>query len=273
MQNCHKIFVIIIFIAINLCINYNHSAISQTTNCVVKFDFDGLQALAFGDFSRVSDGILDAHHHQPNIQIKQLENGKETIIENIKADELKGKVLNVDVANTNGKEVAPTRYYSSDMNKDTSDFRWCLDIENDLFQKQLYLKDQFLTKIHFNTGTFYSERLTEEKYQFVVGDTLHSFKRQIGRPTLKIELSKDQNLVIAGLDKKIELPFISGITYGITVSNLPPKDMMNINHFAFYYDAVKTDVPRFMPIAVKKASFLPRPVICEAAIFGKSTIK
>jgi hypothetical protein len=271
MKKMSKLFVMIMFVVISFYSTSSMNVIGHTSNCVVKFDFDGLQAIAFGDSSRVSDGILNAHHHEPNMEIKQIENGKETVIGNLKSDELKGKVLNVDVAS--GKETTPTRHFSSDMNKDVTDFRWCLDIENDLFQKELYLKDNFLTKIHFNTGTFYAERLTEDKYQFVAGDAIHSFKRQIGRPAVDIELKQEDSLVISGLEKQITLPYKSGASYAISITNLPPADMANIEHFSFYYDAIKTNVPQFMPVLVKKASFRPAPIICEAIVFGKSTIK
>ena len=236
----------------------------------MSFHFDGLQAIAFGDSKRVSDGILDIHHHTPLIEIKEIKAGKETIIRTIKADELKGKVLNVDVPNT---QLHPTRYYSPDMSKDVQDFRWCLDIENDLFQKQLYLKDEFFAKIHFNTGTFYAEKLTADKYQFVAGTKVHNFKREIGRPNGKMQLSKGQNLVINGLDKTMTFAYQPGTTYSIDITNLPTKDMMNMDHFAFYYDLVKTDVPKYIPIMVKKASFTPYPIACESLIFGKSTIR
>jgi hypothetical protein len=271
MKKINKLFVIVMFVAINLCISYSNSVIGHTTSCIVKFDFDGLQALAFGDLSRVSDGILDVPHHSPNIEIKQLENGKEIVIATFQAEELKGKVLNVDL--TSNKEIAPVRHYSSDMNKDTTDFRWCLDIENDLFQKKLYLKDKFVTKIHFNTGVFYAENLTEDKYQFTVGDTINSFNRQIGRPALKIELSENNSLVIAGLGKNITLPYKPGLSYSISITNLPPENMASMEHFSFYYGVVKADVPQFMPSVVKKAAFKPRPILCEAVIFGKSSIK
>ncbi|KAF0244035.1 MAG: hypothetical protein FD167_3694, partial [bacterium] len=160
-----------------------------------------------------------------------------------------------------------------DMTQDTTDFRWCLDIENDLFQRELYLKDNFLTKIHFNTGTFYAENVTENKYQFTAGSKIHSFNRQIGRPMLKVELDKQENLIITGLDKEIKLLYFTNISYQINITNLPPEDMANIDHFSFYYNAVKVDVPQYMPIMVKKATFRPSPMICEAVIFGKSSIK
>lgn len=266
----NKVSILVLFIAI--CVSTMVSSMNTVNalgKCEVKINFDGLQAIAFGNSTRVTDGILDAHHHTPQILIKKIEKGKEKVINNISGNELYKKVLNVTVPN---RQLEPVRYYSPDMSKDKQDFRWCLDIEMDLFQKQLYLKDNFLTKIHFNTGTFYAENITEGKYQFVAGSKLHSFNRQIGRPTLKIELSQKENLVISGLGEEIRLPYEAGVNYSISINNLPPKDMMNINHFTFYYDAVKTTVPRFMPAPVEKATFLPKPVACEAAIFGKSSI-
>jgi len=268
-----KIYFLMVFFAVCFCVlmsNVNNSNVNADAKCEVSFHFDGLQAIAFGDSKRVSDGILDVHHHSPLIEVKEIKGGKETIIRTIKADELKGKVLNVDVPNN---QQQPKRYYSLDMSKDTQDFRWCLDIENDLFQKQLYLKDNFFAKIHFNTGMFYAERLTENKYQFVAGTKVHNFKREIGRPNGRMQLSKGQNLVINGLDKAMTLTYQPGVSYSVDITNLPTKDMMNMDHFAFYYDLVKTDVPKYMPMMVKKASFAPHPMVCESIIFGKSFIK
>ncbi|MFY9221367.1 MAG: hypothetical protein WAQ98_01785 [Blastocatellia bacterium] len=268
-----KIYFLVVFFAICcyvLISDVNNSSVSANIQCEVSFHFDGLQAIAFGDSKRVSDGILDVHHHNPLIEIKEIKQGKGMVIRTVKADELKGKVLNVDIPNT---PLQPTRYYSPDMTKDSQDFRWCLDIENDLFQKQLYLKDEFFAKIHFNTGTFYAENLTADKYQFVAGSKIHNFKREIARPNGKVLLSKGQNLVISGLNKTLTLAYQPGTNYSVDITNLPTKDMMNMDHFAFYYDLVKTDVPKYMPVMVKKASFAPHPMVCESIIFGKSTIK
>jgi hypothetical protein len=247
----------------------NIGNVSAVNKCEVKFSFDGLQALAFGNPTRVTDGLLEAHHHTAQIVIKRIEKNREQLINKIEGKSLNKKILNVSVPN---KQLEPVRYFSSDMNKDKQDFRWCLDIESDLFQKQLYLKDNFMTKIRFNTGTFYAENITEGKYQFVAGSILHSFNRQIGRPTLKVELSQNESLIISGLDEEIKLPYKAGVSYSIAINNLPPQDMMDINHFSFYYDSIKTNVPRFMPMLVQKVSFIPHPIVCEAAIFGKSSI-
>ncbi len=263
-------FVLMMFVT--MCI-YVSSVIGNTSNntCTVKFDFDGLQALAFGDSVKVTDGILNVAHHTPNIDIKKVEDGKETMLYTIKSEELKNHIINISVPN---KQVSPTRYFSTDMTKDSSDFKWCLDIENDLFQKQLYLKnDKFFCKIHFLTGEFITDRITEDKYQFASDTSILPFNRQIGEPGARIDLTEGSNLLITGLDKDITLPYTVGVSYKVSVTNLPPKNMMNIDHFAFYYDFIKTDVTKFMPVVVKKAAFVPRPLLCGASVFGKSSIE
>ncbi|MFY9221430.1 MAG: hypothetical protein WAQ98_02105 [Blastocatellia bacterium] len=268
-----KIYFLMVFFAICFCVlmsSVNNNGVNADAKCEVSFHFDGLQAIAFGDSKRVSDGILDVHHHNPLIEVKEIKGGKETVIRTIKADELKGKVLNVDVPNT---QLHPTRYYSPDMSKDTQDFRWCLDMESDLFQQQLYLKDNFFAKLHFMKGTFYAENVTKEKYQFVVGSKLHSFNRQIGRPFLKVDLNRTQNLVVDGLGQELILPYKNDTNYSVSITNLPTKDMMSMEHFVFYYDMLKVNVPNYMPVAIKKAAFFPPPVMCEAVVFSKSTIK
>lgn len=268
-----KIFVMMMFVAI--CVYVSMSSLNVDVNadskCEVIFRFDGLQAIAFGDTSRVSDGIMDVHHHQPNIKIEQVQQKKKLTLYNVTADELKSKVLTVNVPN---KQLKPSRYYSVDMNKDKQDFRWCLDLEQDVFQKQLYLKEEmFFCKIHFLTGQFVTDHVSDEIYQFVAGSKIHPIKRPIGMASNHIQLQKGDNLTITGLDKNIALPYSPDTVYEIDVTNLPPTDMMNVDHFGFYYDVIKADVPKFMPVLVKKASFMPRPMVCESVIFGKSTIK
>lgn len=248
----------------------NIPSVNAGAKCEVKFMFDGLQAIAFGDSNKVTDGILDVHHHTPKLQIKQVEKGKEKIIFNIEGKDLYKKVLNVTVPNNGHK---PTRYYSTNMSKDRTDFRWCLDIENDLFQKQLYLKeDKFYTKIHFQVGEFVTENIADGQYQFTSGSKIHSFNREIGAPGAHMELQPSDNLIITGLDKKISLPYQVGVSYKVEVTNLPPKEMANIDHFGFYYEYFEESVTRYMPIMVQKSAFVPRPLLCEAIVLGKSSI-
>jgi hypothetical protein len=262
--------------AIFISFNFDASA-SSSPRSEVLFTFDGLQVIAFGNPNKVSNGILDVHHHTPKLEIKEIGKGKEKVVFTAEGKELYKKILNISIFDNSlklDKSIKPTRYYSYNMNKDKKDFRWCLDLESDLFQKQLYLKeDKLFTKIHFNVGTFFTSELIDGKYQFVAGSKVHSFNREIGAPGARLELQQGNNLVISGLDDEVNLPYQVGVNYKIDITNLPPKDMANIDHFGFYYDALKDQsVSRFMPIAVEKSSFAPRPYVCEAVILSKSRI-
>lgn len=249
----------------------NMGKVDADSKCQVSFHFDGLQAIAFGDSNKVTDGILDVAHHTPKLEIKKIEKGKETIIFNAEGKDLYKKVLNISIPNTAHK---PTRHYSADMTKDTTDFRWCLDIETDLFQKQLYLKENaFYTKINFQVGEFFTENITDEKYQFAAGSKMHSFNRRIGEPGGRLQLNNGDGLVVTGLGKDISLSYQEGTSYLINITNLPPKDMMNMDHFGFYYNIVEKNVTPFMPLISSKAAFGPRPYMCGALIFSKSTIR
>lgn len=268
-----KQFYFVFFMTLFAIISFNFD-VNAGNKCEVKFTFDGLQVLAFGNPNKVTDGILDVHHHTPKLEIKQIEKGKEKVIASFEGKELYKKVLNISTSNASNSSYKPSRYYSSDMNKDSKDFRWCLDLESDLFQKQLYLKeDKLFTKIHFNTGTFFTSELIDGKYQFVAGSKVHSFNREIGAPGAKVELASNDVLSITGLGKDVYLPYQLGVSYKVDVTNLPPKDMASMDHFGFYYDAFKEQsVTRFMPIAVQKSSYFPRPMVCEAVILGKSEV-
>lgn len=250
-------------------------AITTTTannsKCLVNFDFDGLQILAFGHARQVTDGILDVVHHTPQIQIKKTQAGKTETLTTVNAEELKTKVLNISLPN---RELNPSRYYSSDMTRDINDFRWCLDMESDLFQKQLYLNESKLfCKIRFNVGQFYTTHLTDDAYQFYAGEIQNSFNRRIGEPGAKIELHQQEKLDISGLDSLISLPYESGASYQVSVTNLPPKDMMSMDHFSYYYEIFKDqDLKRFMPVIVKKAAYGPHPFICSPVGLSKSRI-
>lgn len=272
-----KTFTLIAFAILCLSVFFstttNSSPINSLSSTSVLFTFDGLQVLAFGNPDKVTDGILDVHHHTPKLEIKQIEKGKEKVIFTAQGKELYQKVLNISIPNNTLK---PNRYTSINMNVDKKDFRWCLDMENDLFQKQLYLnEDKLFTKIHFGLGTFFTSELIDGKYQFVAGSKVHSFNRQIGAPGAKVELQQGDDLIITGLDKAVKLAYQIGVDYRVDITNLPPKEMASIDHFGFYYDVFKDkDITRYMPVEVaKKASLLPRPYLCEAITLSKSFIK
>ncbi len=127
-----KVSILMLFVGLFFCTMIgNIDGVDATSKSEVRFIFEGLQAIAFGDSNRVTDGILDAHHHTPQIQIKRIEKGKEKVIFNAEGKDLYKKVLNVTMPDNGHK---PSRYYSPDMNKDKTDFSWCLDMESDLFQ-------------------------------------------------------------------------------------------------------------------------------------------
>ncbi|MBI4853557.1 MAG: hypothetical protein HY819_17325 [Acidobacteria bacterium] len=124
-----------------------------------------MAVIAFGDPTRASVGILDVAHHTPKIEIKKIENGKEKTIVKYQGKDLYQRSLTISLPNKSFDLSMPSRYYSFDMQKDKKDFRWCLDMESDLFQKQLYLQeDKLFTKIHFNSGTFFTSHLLDGKY-------------------------------------------------------------------------------------------------------------
>lgn len=247
-------------------------SIASSSTCTVKFHFDGLQVIAFGNPTKASVGILDVHHHTPNIKISKTINNKTSIFREITSKQLINKAINISVPNS---PLSPTRHITSNPNRDLTDFSWCLDLEKDLFQKQLYLRDDKLfSKIHFSNGAFnfYSASVSSGKYQFYSNAQKHSFNREIGTPAARLELQPNNVLLIAGMGENVTLPYQAGVSYQVDITNLPPKDMMNIDHFAYYYDVFGTPVERFMPIEAKKVAYRPAPFLCEAVILSRSAI-
>src|SRR5688572_30758241 len=45
-------------------------------NATVNFKFDGLMALCFGNPERVSAGVMDVHHHTPELAVIRIKDGK-----------------------------------------------------------------------------------------------------------------------------------------------------------------------------------------------------
>jgi hypothetical protein len=82
-------------------------------------------------------------------------------------------------------------------------------------------------------------------------------------------LSTGQAVVIAGLSQPLTLSAQAGTNYLVELTNLPPQEMMNIEHFEFYYDVIDEDLPRYTPILVEK-SFFSASTICIPAIFSLS---
>ncbi|MBL8150818.1 MAG: hypothetical protein JNN15_12910 [Blastocatellia bacterium] len=242
-----------------------------------------------GDSQKVSVGIIDAHHHTPEFTVYKLiakkdgREGKEARetreIARFTENQLK-RTLTVSVSSrtsTTSKVVNKRlgKYISlSGRESDSKDFGWTLDIENDLYGRKLKIKeDAFLGKIHFKSGVFYTNRLSEEKYRFVAtdgsGKTLPFF-RQVGRPAAKIDLENSQEVVIAGFAQSLKLKAESGVDYLVTVHNLPPPDLADLSHFLMYYDVIDEELTQYEPVMVKSTGTLEH--LCAPRAFGSSPL-
>ena len=159
---------------------------------------------------------------------------------------------------------------------DVNDFRWTLDMESDLFQKQLYIKeDKLWGKIHLNAGLFYGINLSEGKFRFVATDnsnTMLPFNRQVSDPAALLNLATDETLVIRNEKEVIRLKAEDGVSYQILIHNLPPKEMADMNHFLFYFTVLGEKVTAYRPLEMAKAAFAPPPMLCGSAIFSKSRL-
>ncbi|MBL8149087.1 MAG: hypothetical protein JNN15_04085 [Blastocatellia bacterium] len=262
------LFVCLLFLLPTLVANAQSERLSTVT-----FEFDGMMAVFAGDPQRVSVGILDVHHHTPQLVVYKLIAGERREVARFEGEQL-NQVLNVSVLSENPVKAArlkPTRYTGLDGSSD-QDFRWTLDIERELYQRPLRTKDNFFGKIHFQTGTFYSSRMSEDLVRFVSveGNSWLPFLRQIARPATKIDLAAGQELFIEGLGQKLKAE--SDVNYLVSVTNLPPEDMMSMDHFEYYYSIIDEDVTRYTPVEIKK-SFFGIGVFCVPVVFGQSPIK
>jgi hypothetical protein len=255
----------------------------------VTFEFDGMMGLFMGDSQKVSVGIIDAHHHTPEFTVYKLisrrdgKEGKETRetreIARFTENQLK-RTITVSISSRtssasriNSKRLG--RYIAlNGRENDNKDFGWTLDIENDLYGRKLKIKeDAFLGKIHFKTGVFYTNKLSEEKYRFVAtdgsGKTL-PFLRQVGRPAAKIDLENSQEVVIAGFAQSLRLKAEPGVDYLVTVHNLPPPDLADLSHFLMYYDVIDEELTQYEPVMVKTSGTASQ--LCAPRSFGSSPL-
>lgn len=235
-------------------------------------DFDGLIAICFGNSQRVSMGFLDVPHHTPELKIIKLEGGKQTTVVDLKGEQLKD-TLYMDVAGRKNSSVS--RYYAANK-EDVNDFHWTIDMESDIFQKQLYIKEEKLFgKIHFSNGLFYGVELSEDRLRFVSTDNsgqMLPFNRRIATPAMAINLQPNETLVIKGKQVNVQLPAVDGVKYQMHITNIPPADMVNINHFLFYFDILGEKVKVYEPVTVAKAAFYPKPIACFALVFTRSQL-
>lgn len=245
----------------------NHSQLTGN----VAITMDGLLAVTMGAKDRASVGILDVHHHTPMMKIDKIGSGQRSTLATLTAEQLHG-TLSISVE---GETPAVSRYLPADAYADPSDFRWNIDMESDLFQRQLYLKESALAgKIHISSGLFYSRNLSEEKYRFFSPDGKSlPFNRQVGEPAATLQLEAGQALTVTGKGVDIRLAEQPGLRYEIAISNEPPPAMANMDHFLYYYTAIGNGnvLPHYQPVMVQKA-YYPPPTVCGSIIFSKSTL-
>jgi len=236
----------------------------------VSINFDGLEVLAFGNPDRVSVGILSAPMHTPQMTITRLKDGKRTTVATLNSEDLKGTLY----IGTESGNNSVSRYYGESIN-DPNDLRNTIDLEGDLFNRELHLNEsKFWGKVHISTGLFYADKLTEERVRFLSTDSSKAlpFNRRIAEPAAKIDLNRGDALVIKGEKTSIRLVQESGTNYEISLTNLPKPEMASMDHFDFYYGAINEQLPRYNPVYIKKAAWLPRPLICCAVCFSKARI-
>ncbi|MBL8151378.1 MAG: hypothetical protein JNN15_15755 [Blastocatellia bacterium] len=249
-------------------------ASSVQTMSTVTFEFDGMMGLFMGSSDKVSVGLLSAHHHMPEMVVYKLIRGEKREIARFRGEQLK-RTINISVTGTNLANFTRPRYYQAldGQSSDERDFRWILDIERDVYKRRLRIKDNFYGKIHFNSGMFYSSRLSDEMVKLVSLDGKSSlpFLRKIAKPANKINLTNEQKLTIEDLTESINLIPQDNIDYLVSITNLPPEDMANIDHFKFYYDVIDEDVTRYTLVEVKR-SFFTTNYHCFPLLFGESFI-
>ncbi|MBL8150722.1 MAG: hypothetical protein JNN15_12425 [Blastocatellia bacterium] len=249
----------------------------------VTFEFDGMMGLFMGNPRKVSVGIIDAHHHTPELVVYKLiedkRAGKNQTREIARFTERELKTtLTVSVDSVNNEVAANRkleRYFGlKGRENDSKDFGWTLDIENDLYGRRLKVKEKgFLGKIEFNTGLFYTYQISKEKYKFVAtdgSDKVLTFRRQIGKPAARIDLDSNQEVLISGFSQELRLKAEAGINYLVTVHNLPPEDQANLNHFLMYYDIIDEDVTKYEPVVVKTTGTAGG--VCPPRVFGSSPL-
>ncbi|MBL8152447.1 MAG: hypothetical protein JNN15_21180, partial [Blastocatellia bacterium] len=58
--------------------------------------------------------------------------------------------------------------------------------------------------------------------------------------------------------------------YLVTVYNLPPPEMANLNHFLMYYDIIDEKLTKYEPIAIKQSFSGTVGTMCVPRTFGES---
>jgi hypothetical protein len=237
----------------------------------VNITFDGMEALFFGREGRVKVGMLDAHHHTPAITVTQIVNNKRSLVAELRGKQLAGP-LSIDAEGVGATGVQ--RWQAADMKTDANDARWMIDF-NELYPgKTLTVKEElFSTQINISVGMFHADKLSNATVKFFSanesGKTLN-FNRKVAYPAAKVNLSEGDKLIISGRNfAPIRLIGAKGTQYQIAITNLPPRDMMSMDHFLNYYDIINEPLPRYIPVYALKASFDPFPAMCAPVSFTR----
>jgi hypothetical protein len=268
MKRSILLLVIVSVFALTLLIPSLSKASSSQVLSTVTFEFDGMMGLFMGSSEKVTLGLLNAHHHTPEMAIYKLIGGEKREVARFRGDQLK-RTINIWVT---GSTQRPFQYLAMEgREKDEQDFRWTLDIEGELYKRKLKIKeDSFFAKVHFKSGVFYSKSLSEYRTKFTSEDgRVLPFDRQVGTPASKIDLTSGQALVIQGLEEPITLNAQSGTSYFVDLTNLPPQEMMSIEHFEFYYESIDEQLPKYTPFIAEK-SFFKASSFCTPLIFSLS---
>jgi hypothetical protein len=238
----------------------------------VNINFDGIQAVCFGNPNQVTSGVLNVPHHLPKMTINSIKENQTTTLAVLDKVQMKGDIY-IGLAGVNKSAVS--RYYGSSM-EDPYDFRWNIDMESDIFQKQLHLReDKLACKVHFNAGLFYADNFSERPVRFIANDDASKIlpiNRRIAGPAAKINLAEGDSLVIKSAYFNLVLTAKEGVRYEINIDNLPPADMASMDHWRYYYDAISDKVTPYMPLMAHPAAFSPAPLVCRPAVFTKSQL-
>ncbi|MEW6736108.1 MAG: hypothetical protein AB1489_32745, partial [Acidobacteriota bacterium] len=229
--------------------------------------------IALGDPERASIGILNAMHHTPLLTITKIQGNNRSTIATLQGEQLRG-TWNVDV---NGVQAGIGKYHSNAPQSDQNDLRWAIDF-NELHGRVFTIKnDALFSKIHFSNGMFYTRGLSEMRFRFfaVDGSKKLDFDRQVGAVGAMIDMGVGEALTISNpaTDVKVRLIIEQDTRYEVSLTNLPPPEHANIDHFLHFYEAVEERVmTRYVPVISSRAAFGPPPMVCAAVVFGSSVI-
>ena len=239
----------------------------------VSFSFDGMEALFWGSPERVSVGILNVPNHMPKVVITRISKGQKSVVATLESKQLMGSLF-VDVE---GRSESVRHYYGASMENDPNDSRWLLDF-NELYPgRKFSIKEESLWgKIHFSTGLFYADRLSEINARFIAVDgsgRMLPFNRRIAEPGAKINLSSGDALVIKNENTELlRLASESNVRYEIDITNVPRPDMAAMDHFINFYGIINESVTRYVPLLVNKTAFSPAPYRCIPVKFSQSEL-